>query len=83
MITFSSGTPANTRLSYVRRRLQLLDIAWQLIEQNGLVCLSFCEIAKQASITTSAIYRYFASKEIMLIELRDIFSIKKISYEIT
>ncbi|WP_082452929.1 TetR/AcrR family transcriptional regulator [Sphingomonas sp. Leaf208] len=62
MITFTTRSPPGTRLSYERRRSQLIDIAWLIIKENGEDSLTLKEVAKHARITPPIIYRYFTDK---------------------
>ena len=40
----------------------IVDVAWQLVREEGLGALSLRELAKRAGITTPTIYAYFESK---------------------
>ncbi|QIZ77649.1 TetR/AcrR family transcriptional regulator [Ferrimonas lipolytica] len=50
-------------------RNQLLRSAQYLIQQQGLVSMRFCDIAKHAETSTGTLYSHFASKENLLVEL--------------
>lgn len=76
MVAFSPGVLPNMRLSFVRRRLQLLSIACHSIETDGISSLRFFDIAKGAGITASAIYRYFPNIDALMLELREHFFYK-------
>ncbi len=76
MVKFSPGVLPNMRLSFVRRRLQLLEIACHYIEVNGISSLRFSDIATSAGITVSAIYRYFPSLDALMLDLRERFFYK-------
>ncbi len=76
MLTLTPGVLPNMRLSFVRRRLQLLNIACHLIETDGISSLRFFDIAKSAGITASAIYRYFPNLDALMLDLREHFFYK-------
>ncbi|HET9441792.1 MAG TPA: TetR/AcrR family transcriptional regulator [Acidimicrobiales bacterium] len=40
----------------------IVDVAWQLVHEEGLGSLSLRELAKRAGVTTPTIYAYFESK---------------------
>ncbi|WP_107956100.1 TetR/AcrR family transcriptional regulator [Sphingomonas faeni] len=77
MVRFSPGIRSHTRMTYVRRRLQLLDIALSTIEMTGTASLKLGDIAKKANITSPAVYRYFANVDILIFELREHFFYKE------
>ncbi|WP_156363471.1 TetR/AcrR family transcriptional regulator [Sphingomonas sp. Leaf30] len=76
MVAFNPGVLPNMRLSFVRRRLQLLNIACLSIETNVISYLGFFVIAKSAGITASAIYRYFPDLDALMLDLREHFFYK-------
>lgn len=46
---------------------QLLDVAEQLIDNQGVVSFRFAQIAKGAECSTNTLYKYFESKEDVLV----------------
>ncbi|MGS0696782.1 TetR/AcrR family transcriptional regulator [Shewanella sp. 0m-4] len=46
---------------------QLLDVAEQLIDNQGVVSFRFAQIAKGAGCSTNTLYKYFESKEDVLV----------------
>ncbi len=46
---------------------QLLDVAEQLIDNQGVVSFRFAQIAKGAGCSTNTLYKYFQSKEDVLV----------------
>ena len=56
-----------------RRRRQLLAIASSLIEEGGVEAASLAAVSERAGCTRPLLYRYFASREDLLIALVDDF----------
>jgi len=50
-------------------RAEVLELAWQQIEEAGASALSLKAIAKRLGITAPALYRYYASRDELLTEL--------------
>lgn len=46
---------------------QLLDVAEELIDSQGVVSFRFAQIAKGAECSTNTLYKYFSSKEDVLV----------------
>ncbi|WP_220740337.1 TetR/AcrR family transcriptional regulator, partial [Shewanella sp. c952] len=46
---------------------QLLDVAEELIDNQGVVSFRFAQIAKGAGCSTNTLYKYFESKEDVLV----------------
>ncbi len=46
---------------------QLLDVAEELIDSQGVVSFRFAQIAKQAGCSTNTLYKYFETKEDVLV----------------
>lgn len=70
MVTFTSRSPPGTRLSHERRRAQLIDIAWLIIEETGEESLTFKEVASRAKITPPVVYAYFLDKNALINEVK-------------
>ncbi|WP_028769301.1 TetR/AcrR family transcriptional regulator [Shewanella fidelis] len=51
------------------REAKLLDIARELILEDGMVSFKFTDIAKRAEISRATLYKYFSGKEDVLVSL--------------
>lgn len=57
------------RLSREARRRQLLDVAWQLIRDEGTDALSLGRLAEQAGVTKPVVYDHFETRTGLLVAL--------------
>ncbi|WP_409266624.1 TetR/AcrR family transcriptional regulator [Pseudomonas sp. KCJK8521] len=57
------------RLSREERRLQLLDVAWQLVREEGTDALSLGRLAEQAGVTKPVVYDHFETRTGLLVAL--------------
>lgn len=57
------------RAAHVRRG-QLLEVAWQLLQEQGPARFNMRELGLRAGYTAGAMYGYFASREHILLALR-------------
>ncbi|WP_081683769.1 TetR/AcrR family transcriptional regulator [Granulicoccus phenolivorans] len=66
-----SATPEDTEPNLVaaQRREQLLAAATRLIERSGSRAVSMLAIAKEAGVSVGLIYRYYDSKETILLSI--------------
>ncbi|WP_336334774.1 TetR/AcrR family transcriptional regulator [Pseudomonas putida] len=62
-------TPARKRLSRDVRRRQLLDVAWQLVREEGTDALSLGRLAEQAGVTKPVVYDHFETRTGLLVAL--------------
>ncbi|USD37715.1 TetR/AcrR family transcriptional regulator [Ferrimonas sp. SCSIO 43195] len=53
----------------LEREAQLLEVARELILEEGMVSFSFVEIAKRAGISRATLYKHFSGKEDVLVGL--------------
>lgn len=58
-----------SRLPAAARREQLLDVAAELFAKNGYARATTAELAKAAGVTEPIIYRHFASKRDLFVDL--------------
>lgn len=67
----SSDDPTRTRkrLSRDERRLQLLDVAWQLVRNEGTDALSLGHLAERAGVTKPVVYDHFETRTGLLVAL--------------
>ena len=67
----SSDDPTRTRkrLSRDERRRQLLDMAWQLVREEGTDALSLGRLAEQAGVTKPVVYDHFETRTGLLVAL--------------
>jgi len=65
----SASRRVRTRLDPEERREQLIQIAEQLVAQDGLHAASMKRIAATAGISETQAYNYFGSRERLLVEL--------------
>jgi AcrR family transcriptional regulator len=70
MITSATRSPPGTRLSYERRRAQLIDIARLIIKETGEESLTLRKVAGRAKITPPALYAYFSNKNALIDETK-------------
>ncbi|WP_060510945.1 TetR/AcrR family transcriptional regulator [Pseudomonas sp. NBRC 111124] len=54
------------RLSREERRRQLLDVAWQLVREDGTEALSLGRLAEQAGVTKPVVYDHFETRSGLL-----------------
>lgn len=57
------------RLSREQRRRQLLDVAWQLVREEGTEGLSLGRLAEQAGVTKPVVYDHFETRSGLLLAL--------------
>ncbi len=57
------------RLSRDDRRRQLLDMAWQLVREEGTDALSLGRLAEQAGVTKPVVYDHFETRNGLLMAL--------------
>ncbi|KPM68145.1 TetR family transcriptional regulator [Pseudomonas putida] len=57
------------RLSREERRRQLLDVAWQLVREEGTDALSLGRLAEQAGVTKPVVYDHFETRTGLLVAL--------------
>jgi AcrR family transcriptional regulator len=57
------------RLSREQRRRQLLDMAWQLVREEGTEALSLGRLAEQAGVTKPVVYDHFETRTGLLAAL--------------
>lgn len=57
------------RLSRDERRRQLLDVAWQLVREEGTDALSLGRLAEQAGVTKPVVYDHFETRTGLLVAL--------------
>ncbi|MFZ5935412.1 TetR family transcriptional regulator [Pseudomonas putida] len=57
------------RLSREERRRQLLDVAWQLVREEGTEALSLGRLAEQAGVTKPVVYDHFETRTGLLAAL--------------
>jgi AcrR family transcriptional regulator len=60
---------ARKRLSRDERRRQLLDVAWQLVREEGTDALSLGRLAEQAGVTKPVVYDHFETRTGLLVAL--------------
>jgi AcrR family transcriptional regulator len=65
----ASSRRARTRLDPAARREQLLDVAIDLIRQNGLHAASLKQLAAVAGISETQVYNYFGTRETLFVEI--------------
>jgi len=66
----STGKPSpRRRLSRDERHRQLLDVAWQLIRDEGTEALTLGRVAELAGVTKPVVYDHFATRAGLLIAL--------------
>lgn len=63
------GNGAMSRLPAAMRREQLLDVALELFSKHGYARATTAELAKAAGVTEPIIYRHFASKRDLFVDL--------------
>lgn len=61
--------PPRRRLTREDRRRQLLDVAWQLVREEGTDALTLGRLAEQAGITKPVVYNHFATRPVLLAAL--------------
>lgn len=57
------------RLSREQRRRQLLEVAWQLVREEGTETLSLGRLAEQAGVTKPVVYDHFETRGGLLVAL--------------
>jgi len=66
----SAESPApRRRLSREYRLRQLLDMAWQLVREEGTEALTLVRLAELASVTQPVVYDHFVTRAGMLAAL--------------
>jgi AcrR family transcriptional regulator len=73
MTTTSSKSAANRKTGKYQtetQRVSILDAAEQLFLQNGLEKTTMSELANQAEITRVTLYRYFANRDAIALEIQ-------------
>jgi len=68
MSSDDQGQPRK-RLSREQRRRQLLDMAWQLVREEGTEALSLGRLAEQAGVTKPVVYDHFETRTGLLAAL--------------
>ncbi|NIF18811.1 TetR/AcrR family transcriptional regulator [Pantoea sp. Cy-639] len=68
MSSDDKNTPRR-RLSREERRRQLLDVAWQLVRDEGTEGLSLGRLAEQAGVTKPVVYDHFETRTGLLVAL--------------
>lgn len=54
--------PARQRLSRQERYVQLVDVAWQIVREEGTEALTLGRLAERAGITKPVVYDHFTSR---------------------
>jgi AcrR family transcriptional regulator len=62
---------------YSKRQIEIINIAIELVAQNGIQELTIKNISKKIGLVESAIYRHFKSKQDILLGILDIFKNSK------
>jgi AcrR family transcriptional regulator len=65
----NAGTPAHKRMSAAERRDQILDVARQLVADEGFAAVTMKRLAEGAGITRTVIYQQFGELPRVLVEL--------------
>lgn len=63
--------PTRTRLSPDQRRRQLLRVAADLMTGHGVDRVQFAEVAAAAGVTRQLVYRFFASRQALILAVLD------------
>lgn len=63
------GTQSRKQREIAAREARLLELAYDLIRQDGLVALQMSEVARAAEIAIGTLYSHFSSKEDLLLAL--------------
>ncbi|MDU5951260.1 MAG: helix-turn-helix domain-containing protein, partial [Paenibacillus macerans] len=56
------------------KKTAIIDAAFQLFQEKGFVLTTIDEIAKASGMTKPSFYKYFPSKEDLLLEVLEIFT---------
>ncbi|WP_367375094.1 TetR/AcrR family transcriptional regulator [Pseudomonas lini] len=64
-----SSPPPRRRMSREERQRQLLDVAWQLVREEGTEALTLGRLAEQAGVTKPVVYDHFATRPGLLAAL--------------
>ena len=64
-----SSPPPRRRMSREERQRQLLDVAWQLVRQEGTEALTLGRLAEQAGVTKPVVYDHFTTRPGLLAAL--------------
>ncbi|MBU6960266.1 TetR/AcrR family transcriptional regulator [Pseudomonas sp. CVAP len=64
-----SSTQRRRRLSREERQRQLLDVAWQLVREEGTEALTLGRLAEQAGVTKPVVYDHFGTRPGLLAAL--------------
>jgi AcrR family transcriptional regulator len=57
-----TNQPARQRLSRQERYVQLVDVAWQIVREEGTEALTLGRLAERAGITKPVVYDHFTSR---------------------
>lgn len=57
-----TNSPARQRLSRQQRYVQLVDVAWQIVAEEGTEALTLGHLAERAGITKPVVYDHFTSR---------------------
>jgi len=57
-----TNSPARQRLSRQERYVQLVDVAWQIVGEEGTEALTLGHLAERAGITKPVVYDHFTSR---------------------
>src|SRR5512139_3043865 len=80
MVTCDTGggtLPGDMRITVTRaltkdqqaRRDRLIDAAWELARSGGYPAVTMHDVADRAGVARATVYRYFASKDHLVIEV--------------
>lgn len=64
-----SSPPPRRRMSREERQRQLLDVAWQLVREEGTEALTLGRLAEQAGVTKPVVYDHFTTRPGLLAAL--------------
>jgi len=64
-----TNQPARQRLSRQERYVQLVDVAWQIVREEGTEALTLGRLAERAGITKPVVYDHFTSRSGLLAAL--------------
>ena len=65
----STASPPRLRLSREQRHRQLLDVAWQLVRDEGTEALTLGRLAEQSAVTKPVVYDHFGTRAGLLAAL--------------
>lgn len=75
----SNHAPVRQRLSYADRHAQLLDVARELIRDEGTDALTLARIAERAGVTKPLVYDHFGTRSRVFAELYSVFTERQIT----